>query len=227
MNMRRLFSAFFLLFVFVGALATLPMFRFRSIVIHHTATPGGDYQSIKNAHKGRWFDIAYHLVLTNGHGNQPLGRLQTGKRHFFLMHSAGTKNKACNFMDLHLCVAGNYHETEVPEEMKVQIVSAIKAAQDRYRIPDDRIKLHRDCSNTECPGKNITKTDLQTWLKNINPDQKTLEAHRNAIAEDYLGPIPRGPLLVILPVLLLLLVFRAPVPGAPSSIDDVSGDGDA
>ena len=58
--------------IVVVVMFALPRYRYRSIVIHHTASPADNYHSIRELHRKRgWGDAAYHLILSNGSNGVP------------------------------------------------------------------------------------------------------------------------------------------------------------
>ena len=115
-----------------------------SIVIHHTASTVDNYESIRKAHLRRgWSDAAYHLILSNGSTEVPLGHLESTWRHRLSLFSVATRSKTCNVAGLHLAVVGNFETGEVPVELRPALAHAVTSLQRRYGIPDDRIFLHR------------------------------------------------------------------------------------
>ena len=168
--MVRFLKVIGFLTILLIALGTLiyfavPQFRFRTIVIHHTASASDNYASIKGFHKTRgWRDAAYHLILSNGRTSVPLGFLEASGRYRLLSYSPATKNGWCNVTGLHLCVVGNYDLEAVPQQLRPPLAHAVQALQKKYHISDSQIIFHRDCSTTSCPGRFITKENLKDWL---------------------------------------------------------------
>ncbi len=170
-----MYRKFFLyLFLALGTnsliLWALPLFRFQSIVIHHTASSVDTYASIKAFHKRKfgWSDAGYHLILNNGKGSVPAGFLESTHRYRFLSYSLATRNKKYNLSGIHICIVGNYSKTDMPQNMRVALAHAVTTLQKKYNISSKNIVFHRDVSSTECPGKRITKPRLHSWLKNLS-----------------------------------------------------------
>lgn len=140
--------------------------RFNAIVIHHTASSVDNYQSIAAYQRQEhgWRDAAYHLILSNGSTNVPLGYLEPTGRFRFLSASVATKSIYYNLHAIHICVVGDYDKHEMPEALQVALVDVLRQLQEKYGIANEEILFHRDCSGSSCPGRFITKAKLHQWL---------------------------------------------------------------
>lgn len=160
--------ALILIVLNIALFLVLPRFRFSSIVIHHSASEVDNYQSIKAFHQKRgWRDAAYHLILSNGSTQVPLGYLEATSRYRFLAYSLATQSPYHNLTGVHLCVVGNFSEHEMPARLRPALAHAVAALQQRYHIPDSKILFHRDCSDSECPGIRLRKTEVLQWVKTL------------------------------------------------------------
>ncbi|MFQ6605761.1 MAG: N-acetylmuramoyl-L-alanine amidase [Fidelibacterota bacterium] len=54
-----------------------------------------------------------------------------------------------------ICVLGNYEEQSLSPEQLTTLVRLTAYLSTAYSVPRDRIKTHRDYTETLCPGKNI------------------------------------------------------------------------
>jgi hypothetical protein len=156
-------------------LLLLHQFRFRYVVIHHTASQVDNYQSIREFHgrKHGWWDAGYHLILSNGSTDIPEGYLEATSRYRNMVYSLSTKSRKHNLFGVHICVVGDYDKQEPSPMVRTSLASAITYLQDRYHIPESNILFHRDCNSTACPGRNITHERVRQWLedwKNGLPD---------------------------------------------------------
>jgi hypothetical protein len=171
------------------------------MVLHHSASWTDNYQSIKNYHmKDRgWRDAAYHLILSNGSTDVPLGYLEATDRYRSLSYSVATKSIKRNLHGLHLCIVGNYHEREVPKKLRASLAYALMCLQRKYKIPDERILFHRECSPSVCPGKYITKAALKRWMNTEAqrcPPLIKKQHHKVIGSVQYsIHSFPQGPLL--------------------------------
>lgn len=88
MNKHRLTILFFLLLVVVNLAVVwwLGAHRFDSIVVHHTASEVDNLASIRAFHvqKHGWREAGYHLILSNGSTDVPLGYLEATSRYRYL-----------------------------------------------------------------------------------------------------------------------------------------------
>lgn len=164
-----------LLVALTGTFLVVSGWRYRSLVIHHSASATGNYESIRKLHRGRgWSDAAYHLILSNGSTDVPLGHLEGTWRHRFSLFSVATRSRSCNLTGIHLCVVGNYEKADVPDSLRPALAHAVRSLQAKYGIPDERIYLHRECSNTQCPGEHLTRAALAGWaVEDVSPDVRS------------------------------------------------------
>ncbi|MFA5110599.1 MAG: peptidoglycan recognition family protein [Desulfobaccales bacterium] len=152
--------------IFAGFFIISEKFRFNAIVIHHSASSVDNYQSIAEFHRKEkgWRDAAYHLILSNGNTEIPLGFLEATGRYRYLSPSAATKNMYYNWRALHICVVGDYDKHEMPAALKAALADVVQQLQAKYWLAGDKILFHRDCSSSSCPGRLLTKEKLQGWL---------------------------------------------------------------
>jgi N-acetylmuramoyl-L-alanine amidase len=168
--LRRLikFIGLFLsIFIILIGLWTIPAkLRFNAIVIHHSASAVDNYQSIAEFHKNQrgWREAAYHLILSNGSTDIPLGFLEATSRYRYLSGSVATKNMYYNLRAIHICVVGDYDKQEMPAGLKAALADALRQLQEKFWIADDQTLFHRDCSTSDCPGRFFTKANVKQWL---------------------------------------------------------------
>jgi hypothetical protein len=169
----------------------LENFRYRYIIVHHTASQTGDYQSIKKIHKKErdWHDVAYHLVLNNGSKSKPTGYLEASSRYKKLNHAVATKSLWYNHHGVHLAIVGNYEQSKPNKIMQQSIVNAIELLKQRFHINNNNILMHRDCSATLCPGKHIDNTTLTQWQKqwSSEPEKSIYNQQKNVIYNTHLS----------------------------------------
>ena len=135
------------------------------LVIHHSASAVGDYSDIRRVHRARgWFEIAYHLVLSNGSTDTPHGHLFPTYRYRLGLWSTATRSRRHNLRGLHLCIIGDFEKNEVPTDLGIALGHAVGELQRRHSLPDTNILLHRECSPTACPGSNITTPKIKEWV---------------------------------------------------------------
>ena len=187
--------------------------RFRWIVVHHTASDYGNYDSIKTIHKKKhkWVDAGYHLILSNGSTNVPMGFLEATSRYKFLSYSLASKSVKHNILGVHICVVGNFETNPVPNDLRGPLAFCISKLQDMYDIPDERILLHRDVGQTLCPGKNVSRTEVISWKKQIQSLSNRVKNQQEKVISNAQYSLHTFPPIYILAAIcsstLILLLF--------------------
>ena len=175
--------------ILISVLLLSEKFRFNAIVIHHSASEVDNYRSIAKYHHKEhgWSDAAYHLILSNGSTNVPLGFLEPTGRYRYLSPSVATKSVYYNLRAIHICVVGDFDKHPVSERLQAALVDVVRQLQKKYRISDDHILFHRDCNPTSCPGRFITKTELHHWLASESSECPALLRiqHAHVIGEEW------------------------------------------
>jgi len=133
--------------------------KWRYIVVHHSATDGGNAEVFDKLHRGPQFgfdELGYHFVITNGQGG-PDGLVQTGSRWHkqkWGAHTGGTPGNEYNNYGIGICLVGNFTD-HMPSAAQIdslrRLVVRLMIA---YDIPAWNVIGHRDAPNaaTECPG---------------------------------------------------------------------------
>ncbi len=145
----------------------------RQIVIHHSATNGGDAHAFDTYHreKRKWANgLAYHFVIGNGSGSKD-GEIEVGERWTKQIHGAHTANMDTNRIAIGICLVGNFEEEHVPTQNQMKsLISLINYLSNRYHIPKSNVIGHNQVTqkSTACPGKHFP---FQTLLDTISPFQ--------------------------------------------------------
>lgn len=150
------------------------------IVLHHTASSGGNVESIHEAHLRKkdsngtpWLGIGYHFVIGNGNGMDD-GAVEPTFRWREQLHGAHAGVSEYNQQGIGIVLIGNFEETDpTPAQLQAveDLVSTLKTA---YAITDDRVIGHGDVKATACPGQNfpldqvrhahlISNSELTPW----------------------------------------------------------------
>lgn len=87
-----------------------------------------------------------------------------------------------------MCVVGNYESEPFPTSLAPAFAHAVRALQDKYGIPDERVLLHRDCGPTLCPGKHLTRPLIRRLASSSGPecDEAVKAQHEAVIDGPYL-----------------------------------------
>jgi len=132
------------------------------IVIHHSATAGGNADVFDRLHRSPRFgfdELGYHFVITNGDGGTD-GQVEVGPRWVkqkWGAHTGGTPGNEYNNCGIGVCLVGDF-STHMPTEAQLaslrRLVLQLSAA---YSIPPQNIIAHRDAPNasTQCPGDTL------------------------------------------------------------------------
>jgi len=127
-----------------------------SISIHHSASnaPFNNAKVIDRWHKDRgWAGIGYHFVIL------PNGLIQKG-RHIGTMPAAV---KGQNKGMIAICMVGNFSENQISLTPQVKSLGHLLTIL-KFCYPSCLIKMHKELAHTECPGKSITRKDLDYFL---------------------------------------------------------------
>lgn len=152
--------------------------RWRGIIIHHSASSYGCAAHEDKTHKDNgWGGLGYHFVINNGvyrHGyGKADGFVEVGYR--WRQQAAGShcrpkddKSNYWNERTIGICLIGNFEITRPTERQWRALVKLIRFLQNRYNIPTNEIKGHRDVKPTKCPGKNFSFDQLRRRLSERN-----------------------------------------------------------
>lgn len=131
--------------------------RWRYIVIHHSATDGGNAAVFDRAHRKRgWDELGYHFVIDNGKGG-PDGRVETGSRWVtqkWGAHCGGTPGNEYNSYGIGICLVGSFDRSLPSPAQLAALDKLVTELAETYHIPARNIISHRDapCARTACPG---------------------------------------------------------------------------
>lgn len=131
--------------------------KWRYIVIHHSATDRGSAKAFDRAHRKRgWDELGYHFVIDNGKGG-PDGRVETGSRWIaqkYGAHCGGTPGNEYNSYGIGICLVGRFDRDLPSASQLVALDKLVTKLADTYHIPAGNIISHRSAPNahTDCPG---------------------------------------------------------------------------
>jgi N-acetyl-anhydromuramyl-L-alanine amidase AmpD len=137
---------------------------FRSVVLHHSATHGGNAAAFERNHRARLGGLAYHFIIGNGSGAAD-GAVEVGYRWRDQIPGPHTKNQELNLESIAICLVGDL-ETGVPT--KKQMAALLELLEKLCRegqIPADRIRSHREVDpETLCPGRGLPIEGIRAVL---------------------------------------------------------------
>jgi N-acetyl-anhydromuramyl-L-alanine amidase AmpD len=142
---------------------TTAIHPWRYIVLHHSASRGGNAQVIDRDHVNQngWDGIGYHFVLGNG-VDMPLGRIEATFRWRSQSHGAHAGalpvQKPFNTEGIGICLIGNYETQALDPFAEHRLVELCAQLIDRIpTLSVGRIIGHRDVpgKSTACPGRGV------------------------------------------------------------------------
>lgn len=153
-----------------------PARRWRYIVVHHSATPGGNPRAFEAWHRSpsRHFALgmAYHFVIGNGRG-MPDGAIEAGSRWRLQQQGAHIaaalrdEETGANLASesIGICLVGNFEHSEPTRAQRAALQRLLAVLQRRYAIASSRVQGHSDIhpGHTACPGR-----ALRTLLASMN-----------------------------------------------------------
>ena len=140
--------------------------RWKSIVIHHSATSVGTVKGMDGAHRRRGMEngLAYHFVIGNGHGI-PDGQIEIGNRWKQQLNGGHLKSELQNRTSIGICLVGNFDKTKPTNKQMDSLRDLVLFLMDRCKLDSSDIKTHQQYNivSTRCPGKHFpTKTFIRS-----------------------------------------------------------------
>lgn len=131
----------------------------KTIVLHHSATRGGDVATIDAEHRKHrdrsgnpWLGIGYHFVVGNGQ-KMADGEVQATFRWHKQLPGAHAGNRDHNDNGIGVCLIGNFDQSPPTDRQVAAVRGLVKALAERYDISRDGLVRHSDVQATLCPGK--------------------------------------------------------------------------
>ncbi len=137
---------------------------FRSIVLHHSATHGGNAAAFERNHRARLGGLAYHFIVGNGSGSGD-GEVETGYRWRDQIAGPHTKNEDVNAGSVAVCLVGDLRTRPPTEKQLAALVDLLERICRECRIPASRIVSHREAdAETLCPGRGLPMDEIRAVL---------------------------------------------------------------
>lgn len=136
----------------------VPLYDWKGLVVHHTATRAGWLEGIDAYHRNHFGDplgAEYHFVINNGR-KLPGGWIEVARWRYqepawHLFHPERAPNAIA------ICLVGNFEEQTVGEHQFAALVDLSAALMRGLGIGSDAVTTHRGVDGilTQCPGKNF------------------------------------------------------------------------
>jgi N-acetyl-anhydromuramyl-L-alanine amidase AmpD len=151
-----------------------PRTPWRYIVIHHSASAGGNAYTIDQMHRRKgWDGIAYHFLITNGKGG-PDGGLYVSPRWKQQKHGAHAgglhwdadpeARNGYNEFGIGICLVGNFQSSAPTRRQLSTLAKLVRELRAEHRVPADHIVGHRHVKGTACPGSRFPWRKLFAWV---------------------------------------------------------------
>lgn len=138
--------------------------KVKKIVIHHSATPGGDVIFIRHEHQvvRGWRGPGYHKIIPNGRtfGSWPAGEdgeIQKGRPldddSIFEANEVGAHALGFNRETVGICLIGNFMSMQPTQAQIRSLIEVCCDLCEQFDLEPNAIVGHCDVNNTDCPGK--------------------------------------------------------------------------
>jgi hypothetical protein len=138
--------------------------RWRTIVLHHSATPAGSPQAFEAWHRGHRrfaYGMAYPFVIGNGRG-MPDGHIEAGSRWRLQQQGAHVaarlRDERGSSVAAHaigVCLVGDFERSRPTRAQLASLTRLLRALQRRYGIASNAVHGHGEVhpGHTACPGR--------------------------------------------------------------------------
>jgi hypothetical protein len=138
------------------------------VVIHHSATPGGNAKLFDKFHRSKgWDGLGYHFVIGNG-TDSPDGVVEVGPRWHKQMHGAHCKtdNNYYNEHGIGICLVGDFNVNEPTARQMASLKQLVEFLATRCNISSNRVTSHGAVTGkTQCPGSKFSLSTFKRRLK--------------------------------------------------------------
>ena len=159
--------------------------KWSSIVIHHSATLGGDAQTLERQHLSSGLSgLGYHFVIGNGQGLGD-GNVHVGyrwNRQLPGAHVASTNGASetlgltrtalsaadadhYNRHSIGICLVGNGNRREFTDRQLRELVWLVRELQGQLGIPASRVHLHSDLAAINSPGRHFPASEFEAQIR--------------------------------------------------------------
>lgn len=125
------------------------------IVVHHSATLSGNAEIFAkhHTHKGMKNGLAYHFVITNGHGAAN-GAIQIGNRWLNQLPGGHVKGDEINEKAIGICLVGDFNRVAPTKKQIASLKGLLQQLMDLSNISKAKISGHKKMPGqaTACPG---------------------------------------------------------------------------
>jgi hypothetical protein len=143
--------------------------RWRKIIVHHSASPGGSARGIHAYHLSKgWDGLGYHFVIGNGIPDGNGRRQRDGEAHvgyrWRRQKNGAHAGKKFNGHSIGICLIGNFQASRPSDKQMQSLVRLVKYLMQTCDIPADQIYPHREVRATRCPGRQFPWSDFMSRI---------------------------------------------------------------
>ena len=144
-------------------------YRWRLIVVHHTASDLGNLATIRKLHVNErgWSNIAYHFVIDNGSMNTTPGQVEVSDLWRDRVANFSTRVAYANQFGIAVALVGNFQNHPIPALQKQALVRLLANLARAHGIPPERIVRHRDLQKTACPGRYVDMAEIRSEVAKL------------------------------------------------------------
>ena len=153
--------------------------EWKYIVLHHTASNGGDVESIHESHlKNKdkngnpWLGIGYHFVIGNGSGMSD-GEIEPTFRWKQQLQGAHAGVADYNQHGIGIVLVGNFEDGSPSQAQLKSVKRLVRVLSRDHEIEATRIIGHGDVKPTECPGTHFPLGEIRDSVAGL-----AVEGHR-------------------------------------------------
>ena len=136
------------------------------IVLHHSATTGGNARRFERNHIARDLgSLAYHFVIGNGHGSGD-GQIEISDNWVRQLPCNHAGDAERNSDGIAICLVGDFEENDdgPTGEQMAALVGLIRYLVYRFDIDPDHVIGHNQVKNTRCPGRHFPLERVRAGL---------------------------------------------------------------
>lgn len=165
--------------------------RWRTIVIHHSATRSGGASVFDKFHREKrgWDELGYHFVIGNG-TSTPDGMVEVGPRWRKQKHGAHCKtpNNYYNEHGIGICLVGDFTTGRPTAKQMAALDDLLRYLCSSAHIPVSRITSHGEINRkTKCPGRYFPMAKLRRALV-LTPPAGPHRADAGATEPEFHAP---------------------------------------
>jgi len=142
--------------------------RWKTIVIHHSASMAGDVKGMDRYHREeRRMEngLAYHFVIGNGH-RMGDGEIALGNRWRRQIDGGHLASARQNHTSIGICLVGNFDRQRPTAKQLESLEVLVEYLLDSCHIPASSVKTHQEINviHTRCPGKYFP---VKTFMRDL------------------------------------------------------------